>query len=221
MRRVKAKYVFAVCLAVFLICISTAGITMAYLSTAPGTAKNVITVGKVKIRLWEEKWDYEKGQELHPKACVEKDPVIENTGENPAYVFLEVSVPMRDIITVDQDGKKKEPGVCELFTYQADEANWELIEQKIKKGQVFRVYGYRSLLNPAEKTEPLFTEVAAVNYLEGSIDASETFVIGITAKAIQNQVDTADQTLRQIYEELLGQTEENSLEGKEETEYEG
>ena len=194
--------------ALLMLCGLSVGFTAAYLSSDPGTAVNVITVGSVDIRLEEPSWDPEKAQELHPREQTAKDPLIVNTGENPARVFLEIRVPVKDLALVSDDGKKMEPKICRLFTYTAEEKYWELIHEEVKGGTANQVFAYRRILNPGEKTEPLFTTVSVANYLEGSVDPEEKFTIGITAKAIQDGVETRDHTSEQIYEELLRQTGE-------------
>lgn len=197
-------------LAVLIVSTAVSGITYAYLSVDPGTAINVITVGDIKIDLKEEAWEKENAQELHPKETAAKDPVVVNTGSNPAYVFLEVVVPMRDFSAVSDDGKKEESKMQRLFQYDADLTSWELIEETVKGGKTVCVYGYRKVLLPGASTAPLFTEVSAVNYLEGSLEASDVCSIDITAKAIQDQMQTSVQSLKEIYAVFLRQTEMDS-----------
>lgn len=210
-RKRPARLFAALLLAVLVVGTAASGITYAYLSADPGTAVNVITVGDIEIDLKEESWEKENAQELHPKEAAAKDPVAVNTGSNPAYVFLEVVMPMRDFSVVSEHGEKEESKMQRLFQYDADMTAWELLEETVKGGNAVSVYGYRKVLLPGESTTPLFTEVTAVNYLEGSLDASEVFSIDITAKAIQDQIQTSAQSLDEIYTEFLRQTEMDSI----------
>lgn len=199
---------------VLLLGTTTAGVTAAYLSAFPGEAVNTVTVGSVEIALKEENWDPEKSGALHPLETVSKDPKIKNTGENSAWVFLKVSVPRRQIALVGEDGKKQDPGICDLFTYEYDESDWALLSEENLEQETCRIYGYREILEPDEETEALFEETTAVNYLEGELPAGERFPISITAYAIQESgLDKNEYTLEQIYAEYLKQ--ENADTGSE------
>lgn len=193
-------------LLLLVICGSASGITYAYLYVDPGQAVNVITVGDIHIELEEEKWDPDNGAELHPKETAAKDPTVINTGKNPAYVFLETAVPVREFAVVGEDGKKENQTIQPICTFQADKEAWELLEERTEEGKRIQVYGYRELLEPGQRTTPLFTEIMAANYLEGSMDAAETFVIDITAKAIQSSHLQNVEALNEVYQIFMSQT---------------
>lgn len=190
---------------VLLLSTTTAGVTAAYLNAFPGEAVNTVTVGSVKIALTEESWNPDKSGALHPLETVPKDPAVNNTGENSAWVFLKVSVPRRQIALVGNDGKKQTPQVCDLFLYEHDAADWTLLSEEILDQETCRIYGYQEVLNPGEKTEALFEETAAVNYLEGELAADEPFQISITAYAIQESSLNDGYTPEQIFAEYLKQ----------------
>lgn len=63
--------------------------TLAYLTDRDSEA-NVFTVGNVEIDLTE---DFEQGATLIPGVGIEKKPYITNTGNNDAWVWLEVAIP--------------------------------------------------------------------------------------------------------------------------------
>lgn len=63
--------------------------TLAYL-TDRDTDTNVFTVGNVDIDLTE---DFEQGSELIPGEKIDKVPVITNTGDNDAWVWMTVAIP--------------------------------------------------------------------------------------------------------------------------------
>ena len=89
-----------------LIAFATVGLTYAYLSRSPGEVKNTFTVGSVKIQLLEDNWNPNNAKELHPNQVFTKDPRVRNTGDNNAFVFLEVYVPMDNISLVDKNVSK-------------------------------------------------------------------------------------------------------------------
>ena len=82
-----------------------AGGTAAYLTDFE-TATNSFTVGKVDIDLDEPNWKPEDNTDLVPTQVIRKDPYVANKGVNEAFVYLEVSVPVRNVITVAKDGTR-------------------------------------------------------------------------------------------------------------------
>ena len=88
----KRKYLLA---AIALLLVFGIGSTIAYL-TDTATKTNTFTIGGVDIDLIETAWDSgykENPTALVPGAEVTKDPVIKNTGDTPAYVFIKVVEP--------------------------------------------------------------------------------------------------------------------------------
>ena len=77
-----------------------AGGTAAYLTDFE-TATNSFTVGKVDIDLDEPNWKTEDNTDLVPTQVIRKDPYVANKGVNEAFVYLEVSVPVRNVIIQD------------------------------------------------------------------------------------------------------------------------
>lgn len=92
------------------------GGTMAYLTDNEAHV-NTFTVGKVQIDLEEPGWDPEDGEDIVPNEEIEKDPKIENTGTNLAYVFAEVKIPAAEVVTAGADGTKNPSALQDLFTY--------------------------------------------------------------------------------------------------------
>lgn len=85
--KLNRKWVLVIAL-VLSVAAATAG-TLAYL-TDRDSEVNTFTVGNVEIDLTE---DFEQGVELIPGVEIEKKPVITNTGENDAYVWMTWSIP--------------------------------------------------------------------------------------------------------------------------------
>lgn len=198
----------AVCMAV---AGASAGVTAAYLSRSPGEVQNVITVGSVKGELTEEHWNPELGKTIYPGQSIDKDPAVKNVGDNDAYVFLEVQIPVETIALVDKEtNRKTEKRSCELFSFQADEENWKKINDEVSRENARYTYGYKTVLKPGETTEPLFEQVTAVDYLEGELEDSRDYGVHVTAKVIQSNMD--EKELDQIYREFVKQYE-NDVKG--------
>lgn len=178
----------------------------AYLSKSPEELLNVITAGSVEAVIKEEHWKPENGRKVYPGQTLPKDPVVENTGENGAFVFLEIGIPCENIAVVEEKtGKKTEKELRELFVFQADEEDWQPILQENREGDRCYVFGYRKVLQPGEKTPPLFEKVRAVNYLEGELPQDREYNIQVTAKAVQSNMDSRNLAL--IYREFEKQYE--------------
>ena len=191
--------------------LSFAGGTAAYLSRSAGEVKNVFTAGSVKAQLVELHWDPEKASKTYPGQILEKDPVVSNTGDNTANVFLEVTVPMRSISVLDEGtGRKTIRENRELFTFQADEAKWTLLHQEQAYDRKKYIYGYKSALEPGESTVPLFQQLKTVPYVEGELDVEQNYDVSVIASVIQEQ---EGKTQKEIYQEYLRQSDTDKMEG--------
>ena len=103
--------------------------------TGTDEATNVWTVGEVDIQLNEDAYDAagdEARTDIVPNSEFAKDPVIENTGTNDAFVFLKVSIPQDNLIAANQDGTRQAKAVQELFDYQWN-AGWTVVETQANK----------------------------------------------------------------------------------------
>lgn len=171
------------------------GTSMAYF-TSTDTVINSFTIGSVRIQLHEEAWENladtdhngipDMAEFITPMKTLPKDPVIENTGDNPAWVYLQVRIPVRSIITAYDDGTRKEAAETELFFYKKEEP-WELIEAYSDDRDMVYVYSYPKALDPGQKTNALFTEVTFCNSIEGQELENTDQVIAVKAMAIQSE----------------------------------
>ena len=147
-------------LSVFLVVAILIAGAYAFLS-ATDSKTNVFTVGNVKIGLWEkfdtdlggsleddETFDstktevsIEEGKTIIPGQTILKQPMVENTGKNPAYIFMAVGVPTATDanIKANQLGDKlqikvKAFAVQEKYK-QADNATaaWEAYRDTVKE----------------------------------------------------------------------------------------
>jgi predicted ribosomally synthesized peptide with SipW-like signal peptide len=89
------------------------GGSLAYLTDNESHTNTVQVSGNVRVDLVEPNWDEtdgdgngipDKSQETVPNQEVLKDPKVINTGENPAIVFLRLTVPVKDVTRVLDDG---------------------------------------------------------------------------------------------------------------------
>lgn len=211
MKNMHSKLIMAAA-AILALAAAGTGASVAWMTDAH-QAENVITIGDVSIDLTEDEWNPEEGEDLIPQAVIPKNPEVTNTGSLDAWVFLRVSIPVRNISVVDPDTQRKLPAAdTELFTFEPD-GNWELVSEVVSADTAEYVYGYETTVAPGESTTELFREVKLVNYLEGELDTEEKFVIPVEAVAIQWNVEQADAGLERIYGEYLKQEETNEKEG--------
>lgn len=200
------------------------------------TLDNVFTTGKVTIKLTEpnypgntsEKVKNQLGHQETPK-----DPMITNTGVNDAVVFIRMTVPVQDVITVNEDGTKNASAKQELYFFKqkADaaskhannfNANWIELSDKEKgtdlKGKTRTyVFGYKTKIAKDAKTSTLFDKIQYKQILEGNLPSGTAEDIKIEAFAIQadsvivdgNVVDTSSNlsaaTLSRIYQIYVNQ----------------
>lgn len=88
------KKIMAIALSIAIISILVVGATLAYF-TDTKDAKNVFTVGNVKIELTEPHWV--EDAQLLPGREIAKDPTIINTGKNDAYLRVKIEIPQADL----------------------------------------------------------------------------------------------------------------------------
>lgn len=187
-----------------LIAFATVGLTYAYLSRSPGEVKNTFTVGSVKIQLLEDNWNPNNAKELHPNQEFTKDPKVRNTGDNNAFVFLEVYVPMDNISLVGKGASKLKGDKInqELFTFDANTTNWSLVKREDVSGYRKYVYSYNNVVKPGEYTSNLFTKVKTVDYVE-YLNSAKSYNLKVIAKAIQSDGNTISKDMTNIYNSSL------------------
>ena len=123
------------------------GSTIAYLTDTTDVKTNTFTIGGVEIELNEDAWDSGYGATptaLVPGQQVTKDPVIENTGDVSAYVFMKVVEPC-------VNGKK-------VFTYTIN-SSWSTVTAGTCSGDTdaTSVYAYGSSSAMTELAEDATT----------------------------------------------------------------
>ena len=166
--------------AVILVAMMVVGGTLAYF-TADDTATNVFTVGDVKIDLTEPLWEANlngasKLENIYPGMAITKDPMVTNTGSNPAFVRVKVEIPTFVVETPAAEEIKP------LFTIGTLGANW------VDGGDGY--YYYTASLASGEATSKLFEVVTLTTELDvhnGVSPVEDELNIDITAEAVQAQ----------------------------------
>lgn len=197
-----------------LLCAATAvGGTLAYLTDRENIT-NTFTVGSVKIEESEPNYDPDPDDEIThdivPNEEIEKDPQLKNVGRNDAFVYMQVTIPVAEVITADEDGKVLNNGqavATELFSMNdlvlsgsSEDGGWYLMEKAANEdGDMVYTYLYDQILKPEDSTKPLFTSVTFVNLVEGQLD-EETIKIPVTSYAIQT-LNTADDGSASVIEQ--------------------
>ncbi len=222
------------------------GGTMSYL-TDHKDATNTFNVGNVKGKLDEPDWDTtdkndngipDMAEDVVPNQEIPKSVNLTNTGKNDAVVFLKITVPVRNVSFVKDDGTKEEKKMQEIFylkdiddlvTTHANnfDPNWvELPDEEegtdyTGKTRTY-VFGYKTRLKSEEVTSLLFDKVQVKNFVENEIatdDLQKIYVDGyfIQADNIVNSngiIDTTGDmdaaTLSEIYEIYLTQNGKDS-----------
>jgi predicted ribosomally synthesized peptide with SipW-like signal peptide len=163
----------------------------AYL-TATDTAKNMFTVGSVKAQLTEPNWnpDYDSNNDgindtlldIIPGETISKDPTIQNTGKNNAYVYMLVEMPKGYKVDIkNQNGEITTESHYPLFSFEANN-NWSLINSQTNTqtdAYDYYLYAYDTSLAPGESAT-LFDNI---KFALTTSDISEN---NITAKTIED-----------------------------------
>ncbi len=184
----KRKVVKAIALCSIIGALAIGG-TAAYL-TDYGEETNTFTVGKVDIELQEPGWKPEEHDKIVATEVITKDPKVANVGKNDAYVYMEVAIPMKDVITANEDGTRNPQAMTEMFSFNKS-SNWNLMGTKTVGSDKVYLYNYNKVLTAGQSTEALFNTVTVANVIEGFVDEQQ-LDIGVHAYAIQS-LNTGDQ----------------------------
>lgn len=154
------------------------GSSMAYL-TDHDSVTNKFSVGKVDIEGQEPNYTPDpdgKTNNILPTQVIKKDPQIKNVGKNDAYVYIDVSIPIAKVITVDAAGNRLNGGVAkdtELFTQNNVSKKWTLMYNKRVGDNMVYTYSYNEILAPGKTTDPVFNSLTAANIIEGQLDRKD------------------------------------------------
>lgn len=208
---------------IMLICVVMAiGGISAYF-TAADDVTNTWTVGKIEIDLQEPEYDKvpEEREDITPNKEMTKDPQIENTGVNDAYVFARVTVPKAKVKIANQDGTAQPAEVRELFSYTLNDGWYQVSKTEGTTDNTY-VYAYASStactrLTAAAKTPSLFKadKITFINIVEGQGLEEETLEMPVEAFGIQtadlnDKTDGVDKTSPSaVWNILINQVDSN------------
>ena len=145
----------------------------AYL-TATDQVKNIFGFAdKLDIEVVEPNWDPDNAQNLLPTQTVTKDPALHNPNKVDVYVFADVVIPQKDIVTANADGTLNESAVVDLFSYKLNDG-WTLKDTIAgDDGTVTYRYAYNEVISAGETSGSIFDEVAIVNYVNEQFNTEE------------------------------------------------
>ena len=181
------KKVLLVSLLVALLAVVIVGSSLAYF-TANDEKKNTFTVGNVKIEIVEEKWDEaveaEENKDMYPGQTIDKDPVVNNIGKNPAFIRVSVS-------DLDQFGENA------MITYATGGVEGKLGEGWVDGNDGF--FYFTKAVDPEAGTTALFETITIPASLENDTTTKDVVV---KAYAVQAQgieaADPANPTLAEL-----------------------
>ena len=185
----KKKNLSKVILATALVGCMFVGPISAYFTDAD-TATNTFTVGKIEIDLQEPDWV--PPTDITPEQEFAKDPQVENTGINDAYVFVEVVVPYANVVTANEDGTKNEAADTELFSYDVKDG-WVEVGTPSKDEDAMTVthlYAYgtadaMAAVAAGVTTDSVFDYIKFANIVEDQEIETTTLDVVVNAYAIQ------------------------------------
>lgn len=145
----------------------------AYL-TATDQVKNIFGfTDKLDIEVVEPNWNPDNAQNLLPTQMVTKDPALHNPNKVDVYVFADVVIPQKDIVTANADGTLNESAVVDLFSYELNDG-WTLKDAIAgDDGTVTYRYVYNDVVPAGETSGSIFDEVAIVNYVNEQFNTEE------------------------------------------------
>lgn len=190
-----------------------AGCVFAYLTSTDTKINKFELAEKLEIHVVEDIWDAQPdlntngipdhAEGLIPTQEVVKDPAIENTTNVPAYVFADVTVPIRNIKTANIDGTLNNPADTELFSYTVNEG-WTLadtIPSTDGKSITYR-YKYNDVLQK-DRTATIFDKVTYANVADDKITGDDLIQqLIVNGHAVQTEgFDSVDEAYESYFEE--------------------
>ena len=180
----KSKKIIAIIIAALAIIIT--GGVIAYL-TDTDTATNTFTIGAVSIDLTEDNWNATNAQNVVPGQVINKDPAVDNTGSNAAYVYIKIEEP----VVAQSAG-----GTAPLVTYTTN-TGWTQLSTNTSGSTKTTVYYYTTALASGASTTALFNNVTVSNFDQSTVTGSKDMVV--TAYAIQSNDLPSGTTIPSAY----------------------
>ncbi len=163
----------------------TAGSTLAYF-TSRDTARNVFTVGSVKIALNEPSWDPDEEHKIVPGSEYPKDPKVANTGTTDAYVRMRVTI--SDYAALSEQFTEDE---LLAFLDGIDSSLWTYTgETEIEDDSITFAWYYNTALPAAQSTESLFSSVKIPEKMTSGTAEALNGELSVTVEADAIQTET-------------------------------
>jgi len=179
------------------LCLAISG-AFAFLTYSTNKITNTVSLGEVKIELTETDWTSLKDENknsvpdiaeyIFPGQIIPKNPKIENTGKNNAFVYLKVTVPKSPVGYIDANGHIVEADPLNpqnLFSYDINNSWVMYMTDSSNDDFNDYYYYYNSKLSPNNSTPTLFDEIVTLDVIEGQIDELTTTVT-VNAYSIQS-----------------------------------
>ena len=127
----KKKVVLIAATCMLALCAFIGG-AIAYLTDSDSTT-NTFTIGEVRVDTVEPNYPGNGSDEVRDLVALEevpKDPQIKNTGKNRAVMFIQVDIPMANIITAQEDGTRNPQANTELFDYRTTDGTFDSVHDE-------------------------------------------------------------------------------------------
>lgn len=195
---------------------------------------NTFTTRNLDILLTETEYpgNFDKSvTDILPYDEIPKNPQITNSGNNDAFVFLRITVPVVNTAIADVDGTKGEQKLQEIFYLKTNQTekttlensfnqtNWirlENMEEGLKitpqGDKIYEsdlrtyVFGYKNSISSGQTTDPIFDKVQMKNVITDVLGYYEFQTIKVDAFGIQadylNNMDSKTDLSEEKLEEI-------------------
>lgn len=201
MQKLKSKKNILIAVACVLLVAVVIGITLSFFSD-DDNAENVFAVGDVRLSLVEQNYPQKASDRvMYSNSIIPKDPMIINTGDNPEYVYMLVTLPLENVTLLNDDGTKPDgatPQNVEIFNLISNaenpliennisyDDNWIFIGKSTDTDTNTYIFAYNKVLEKSEKTSTLFDKVQLKSFIEGETGENAVKNIGVKACGIQS-----------------------------------
>lgn len=192
----RKKLLITITAILLMLCFAIGG-TFAYLTYRTDKITNTISLGEIKIELTETEWTSLKDENensvpdiaeyVFPGQIIPKNPKVENTGKNNAFVYLKVTVPKKSVRYINENNQIIEADSTkpkDLFTYEINNEWFLFMSDTSNTDYNEYYYYYNNELSPSSSTPTLFDEIVTLDIIEGQIDELTTSVT-VNAYGIQ------------------------------------
>lgn len=181
--------------------------------TSRDAVTNRYSAADLDIKIVEDNFDRLPDTEkkfLEPNKLLDKDPRVRNTDHEDAFVFVRVTVPVRSITTVAEDGTRGVKSPQEIFWLKTSDdksilqnsfhtepvsggaGSWVELPTfeegtDLSADERTYVFGYSVYLKSGETTGTLFDYIQMKNCLQDEVEASSKIIVDVHAWGVQTQ----------------------------------